>query len=99
MNFQNLIDLEVDMDDNEFEEGDEHDAVFENIKESLSKIDDGHPSSHSLSSTGSNGDNETVHMSEHFTNVPYGIQPRDTYEHGKNCADIMGGNCFSFLSF
>jgi hypothetical protein len=82
---------------------DGYDKVFEEIRRSLSKMGEGSSrskrSTHSIDS-GSTVDEEeeTLRTSSHFTNVPYGIQPRDTYEHDKKSNDIMGGK-FCFCPF
>ncbi|KAK6176305.1 hypothetical protein SNE40_014612 [Patella caerulea] len=41
-----------------------------------------------LSSTTS--DEETVQISDHYTSVPFDIQPRATYDHGRKNTDIIG---------
>ena len=35
----------------------------------------------------------SARISENYTSIPYGIQQRATYEHGKAESDIMGGMC------
>ena len=32
-----------------------------------------------------------AHLSENYTSVPYGFQPKATYTHAKSNTDIMGG--------
>lgn len=70
----------------------EKDPVFEKIKETLSKSQQRSESVASiLSSISDESDGPHVQISEHYTSVPYGIQPRATYEHSSVHADIMGG--------
>ncbi|XP_053378340.1 uncharacterized protein LOC123529192 isoform X8 [Mercenaria mercenaria] len=79
--------------DDEGEEGSmrERDPVFEKIKETLSKSHQRSESAVSmLSSISDESDGPHVQISEHYTSVPYGIQPRATYEHSSLHADIMG---------
>ncbi|XP_076448164.1 uncharacterized protein LOC143284909 isoform X2 [Babylonia areolata] len=74
-------------------EDDAFDPVFEEIKKSLSKMDrNGSKGQRSSISSGgsSEGDGSYSRVSDHFTNIPFGIQPRDAYEHGKKDTDIMG---------
>ncbi|XP_025106268.1 uncharacterized protein LOC112571485 isoform X5 [Pomacea canaliculata] len=63
------------------------DPVFEEIKHCLYKSD----SAKSKTSSEHNSEESvTYNISDYFTNVPYGLQPRDTYEHDKKNTDIMG---------
>ncbi|KAK7499549.1 hypothetical protein BaRGS_00009201 [Batillaria attramentaria] len=64
------------------------DPVFEEIKRKLSHS--GGNSQGSMSSDQASEGGANVRISEQYTNIPYGIQPRDTYEHGKKSSDIMG---------
>lgn len=67
------------------------DPVFEEIKHCLYKSD----SAKSKTSSEHNSEESvTYNISDYFTNVPYGLQPRDTYEHDKKNTDIMGGKKF-----
>ncbi|KAH3816567.1 hypothetical protein DPMN_118085, partial [Dreissena polymorpha] len=69
----------------------EKDPVFEKIKETLSKTLDRTESCVSdLSSVSNISDGPQVQISQHYTSLPYGIQPRATYEHSSLQADIMG---------
>lgn len=90
-----------DLDDEEMgSDGDEDfDPVFEEIKRSLSKLEKANQdksSTASLSSAGaSEEDGSLMRVSENYTNIPFGLQPRDVYEHGKKSTDIMGGTVVS----
>ena len=84
-----------DLEDNG-EEGDGgelrgHDTVFEKIKESLSKTQRSDSVASAVTSVSDSSDGPHVQISEHYTSVPYGIQPRATYEHSSIHGDIMGG--------
>ena len=77
-------------------DGDESfDPVLEEIKRSLSKLEKGSHNKSSTASLNSAGtseeDGSLVIISDNYTNIPYGIQPRDVYEHGTKSTDIMGG--------
>ncbi|KAK3608331.1 hypothetical protein CHS0354_030785 [Potamilus streckersoni] len=82
----------------EDEEGSENefrvrpDPVFEKIKESLSRTQKKSESALSVASDVSDGSGEgpLVQISEQYSSIPYGIQPRATYEHAKTNSDIMG---------
>lgn len=81
-----------DMDDG----GDDgFDPVIEEIKKSLSKLEKANQDKSSTTSLSSAGASEEggffMRVSENFTNIPFGLQPRDVYEHGKKSTDIMGG--------
>ncbi|XP_033746435.1 uncharacterized protein LOC117331705 isoform X2 [Pecten maximus] len=70
---------------------DHEDPVFEKIKEKVEKSLERTDSATSLSSAGTDeSDGKQILISEHYTSIPFGIQPRATYEHGKKNADIMG---------
>ena len=82
-----------DLDENE-EDGDVlrgQDTVFEKIKESLSKTQRSDSVVSAITSVSDTSDSPHVQISEHYTSVPYGIQPRATYEHSSTHGDIMGG--------
>ena len=68
------------------------DPVLERIKFDISKNLQREDSVSSVSSA--NGEEveqeQHVKQSDHYTLVPYGIQPKATYTHGKKNADIMG---------
>lgn len=86
-------DEESDYDiDTEMDRHQDVDEVFEEIKESISRNLERKDSSVShLSLSSSNTEGQVVKISDNFTSIPYGIQPRATYEHGKKSSDIMGG--------
>ena len=81
-----------DMDDGA---DDGFDPVIEEIKKSLSKLEKANQDKSSTTSLSSAGASEEggffLRISENFTSVPFGLQPRDVYEHGKKSTDIMGG--------
>ncbi|XP_052781074.1 uncharacterized protein LOC128217749 isoform X5 [Mya arenaria] len=82
---------EDDLEDREEGSIRERDTVFEKIKETLSKTIERTDSRVSdLSSVSDTSDSPHVQISQHYTSVPYGIQPRATYEHSSLHADIMG---------
>ncbi|XP_021350983.1 uncharacterized protein LOC110448841 isoform X2 [Mizuhopecten yessoensis] len=88
---------EADAEDDENEEDektlidDHEDPIFEKIKEKVEKSLERTESVTSLSSAGTDeSDGKQILISEQYTNIPFGIQPRATYEHGKKNADIMG---------
>ncbi|XP_048253112.1 uncharacterized protein LOC124133882 isoform X3 [Haliotis rufescens] len=85
-------DEESDYDvDTEMDRHQDVDEVFEEIKESISRNLERKDSSVShLSLSSSNSEGQVVKISDNFTSIPYGIQPRATYEHGKKSSDIMG---------
>ena len=89
-----LSNIEEDDDDGE-EEGTlrERDAVFEKIKESLSKTHRSDSVS-ALSTISDVSDGPHVQISDQYTSIPYGIQPKATYEHSSMHADIMGGKIY-----
>ena len=83
--------------DDENEGGDDMDPIFEDIKDAISR----RQSQFSLSSSQSvvSDDGPQVRVSDQFLSIPFGIQPRASYEHGKKSSDIMGGNgCGFFVS-
>ena len=75
----------------------ERDSVFEKIKESLSKTQRSDSVSE-LSTISDSSDGPHVQISDHYTSIPYGIQPKATYEHSSMHADIMGGEICTFLT-
>lgn len=83
--------------DNEYEAGAEEDSlrerdpVFEKIKETVSKTQRSGSLTSDLSFISDTSDSPQVQTSQHYSSVPYGIQPRATYEHSSLHADIMGG--------
>ncbi|XP_069101506.1 uncharacterized protein [Argopecten irradians] len=88
-------DADAEEDDNEDEDktliDDHEDPIFEKIKEKVEKTLERTESVTSLSSAGTDeSDGKQILISEHYTSIPFGIQPRATYEHGKKNADIMG---------
>ncbi|XP_060076269.1 uncharacterized protein LOC132555908 [Ylistrum balloti] len=90
----NEADAEEDDNDDDDEKtliDDHEDPVFEKIKEKVEKTLERTESSSSLSSAATDeSDGKQILISEHYTSIPFGIQPRATYEHGKKNADIMG---------
>jgi len=91
-----LSNIEEEEEDDDAEEASssirERDPVFEKIKETLSKtIERTESRASDLSSVSDVSDSPHVQISQHYTSVPYGIQPRATYEHSSLHADIMGG--------
>ena len=84
-----LSDIEEDGEEEGFLR--ERDAVFEKIKESLSKTQRSDSDLSAISSVSDSSDGPHVQISEHYTSVPYGIQPKATYEHSSIHGDIMGG--------
>lgn len=87
------VDEEEDNADDEVEESSirERDPVFEKIKETISKTQRSGSVVSDLSYSSDVSDSPQVQTSQHYTSVPYGIQPRATYEHSSLHADIMGG--------
>lgn len=83
---------ESDEDENDRVIVDDHeDPIFEEIKEKVEKAIHRTESVTSMSSsTTDESDSKQILISEHYTNIPFGIQPRATYEHGQKNADIMG---------
>ena len=81
--------------DEEDEEGEgsfrERDPVFEKIKESLSKTHRSDSVVSEISTISNSSDGPHVQISDQYTSIPYGIQPKATYEHSSMHADIMGG--------
>ncbi|KAL4225908.1 hypothetical protein ACF0H5_013896 [Mactra antiquata] len=76
----------------------EKDPVFEKIKETLSKSQQRSESAVSmLTSDSDESDSPHVQISQHYTSIPYGIQPRATYEHSSQHADIMGVSSFHII--
>lgn len=82
------VDLGLGLDDNVIPG--RIDEIFEQIKDSVSQKQDGSRVD-SSSRSGSETDSPQVKISDDYQSVPYGIQPRATYEHGKRSTDIMGG--------
>ncbi|XP_046571416.1 uncharacterized protein LOC124279617 [Haliotis rubra] len=67
------------------------DEVFEEIKETISRnLERKNSAVSNLSLSSSSSEGQVVKISDNFTSIPYGIQPRATYEHGKKSSDIMG---------
>lgn len=88
----NLSDDEGDARSVGSDDDDGFDPVFEEIKNSLNRAEEGRGRTASVSSQGaSDEDSPFGKVSEQYTNIPYGIQPRDTFEHGRTQPDIMGG--------
>lgn len=74
---------------------DHEDAVFEKIQDTISKSLGKSESSLSLASGGTEeGEEVVVQMSDNFSMVPYGIQPRNAYKHASTNSNIMGGKSF-----
>ncbi|XP_070192502.1 uncharacterized protein [Littorina saxatilis] len=87
----NLSDDEGDARSVGSDDDDGFDPVFEEIKNSLNRAEEGRGRTASVSSQGaSDEDSPFGKVSEQYTNIPYGIQPRDTFEHGRTQPDIMG---------
>ena len=91
-----LSDIEDNIDDDDQgdrEEGSfcERDPVFEKIKETISKTQRSGSLVSDISFSSDVSDSPQVQTSQLYASVPYGIQPRSTYEHSSQHADIMGG--------
>lgn len=71
------------------------DNVLQQIKDTIQKQGSRVGGS---SRSGSVTDSPQVKTSDDYQSVPYGIQPRATYEHGRRSMEIMGGNFYSFQS-
>ena len=65
------------------------DPQLNRIKVKISKGLEKAESVSSIVSEESEGESNPV-LSENFTTIAYGLQPRSTYEHGKKNTDIMG---------
>ena len=93
-----LSNIEEEEEDDDDDEGQgslrERDPIFERIKETLSKTQRSESAGSILSSESNVSDGPQVQISEHYTSLPYGIQPKATYEHSGLHADIMGGESF-----
>ena len=77
---------------------DKVDTIFEEIKDAINRRQ-------SLSKNSSSGrsvvsdDGPQVRISDQYVSVPFGLQPRASYEHGKRSSDIMGGEWFRDVRF
>ncbi|XP_012943336.1 uncharacterized protein LOC101848406 [Aplysia californica] len=67
----------------------DHDPIFEEIKDAIARRQSQSKSSSSNRSVTSD-DTPQVRISDQYVSIPYGIQPRASYEHGKRSSDIMG---------
>ena len=87
----NDVGLTLPGDEDQQNVDDDFDPVFEQIKDSIRRRSQAHSASTSSMRSTASDDGPQVRVSEQFLSIPFGIQARASYEHGKRSSDIMGG--------